>query len=73
MKQSISLTHILAELNLRGYTEHFYIQNGKLYYNGARITNVKSWIHCTWHDPVTDETIYIYCCEYENLKGLYLD
>jgi hypothetical protein len=74
MNQSISLTQVLADLHLIGYTEHFYIQEGILYYSGIVIEQVNSWIHCHWHDEVSDDTVRLHCCISQcGKKGVYID
>jgi hypothetical protein len=72
MNQSFSLSEILTQLHELGYTEHFYLQDGQVFLDGSVMGIVQHWIHCHWHDELTDETIAICCCIVDGFKGVFL-
>jgi hypothetical protein len=74
MEHFESLSEILAALHFLGYTEHFYKRNGQLFLAGNLVDNIKDWVHCHWHDPATDETVWLNCCISScGKKGVYID
>jgi hypothetical protein len=74
MEDFESLSEILAALRSLGYTEHFYKQNEQLFLAGNLVDNIRDWVHCHWHDPVTDETVSLNCCISPcGKKGVYID
>lgn len=74
MKNSPSLSELLAPLYHVGFTEHFYKQNGQLFFSGNLVNDFYEWVHCHWHDPATDETVRLNCCISScGKKGVYID
>lgn len=74
MKHYNSLCEILNALYHIGYTEHFYKQDGQIFLAGKIVHNIQAWLHCEWHDPSTDETIWVNCCISPcGKKGVFID